>query len=151
MENKGGAASARLKIVVPTSFTPKSDMALEFALAYSKNLNAEVYIFHAHDQKVVDYRRLDRINEEVTERMRQSVIHAIERLHARGVTHSVEQVHRRMSYGKPWNEILKIAAGINADMIVMGYPKMSEFKGLLAKCPCSVVLVKEKDPEFVVK
>jgi nucleotide-binding universal stress UspA family protein len=58
-------------------------------------------------------------------------------------------VHRRLSYGKPAAEILKMAAGIGADMIIMGSPSSSNFRRLIEKSPCSLVLVKDKDPTFV--
>jgi len=43
-----------------------------------------------------------------------------------------------------------MAAGINADMIIMGAPASFGFRRLLAKTPCTTVLVKDKDATFVV-
>lgn len=59
-------------------------------------------------------------------------------------------VHRRISHGKAAIEILKVAAGISADMIIMGKPESRNFKELIDKAPCTVVLIREKDPEFVI-
>ena len=81
--------------------------------------------------------------------MKHVVLDAIERMAGRGVTHRLEDVHRRISQGRPWSEILKIAGGISADMIIMGSPDTTSFKKLIMKAPCTVVLVREKDPTFV--
>jgi nucleotide-binding universal stress UspA family protein len=139
----------KLKLLVPISFTQKSELALDFALGYSQRIHADVYLFHVFEDSTSDYRRLDRLNEEYMERMKQVVMMAIERQAAKGISHAVEGVHRRISQGKPWIEILKMAGGISADMIIMGKPNSNQFKKLFAKVPCTLVLVREKDPEFV--
>lgn len=139
----------KLKLLVPISFTQKSELALDFALGYSQKTHADVYLFHVFEDSTNDYRRLDRLNEEYMERMKQVVMMAIERQHAKGVSHAVEDVHRRISQGKPWVEILKMAGGISADMVIMGKPGSGQFKKLFARVPCTLVLVREKDPEFV--
>ena len=77
------------------------------------------------------------------------VLNAIERMAGQGITHRLEDVHRRISQGKPWVEILKMAGGVSADMIIMGAPDTTSMKKLLLKAPCTVVLVREKDPTFV--
>ena len=144
-----GEAEKKLKIVVPMDFSTKSEMALDFALMYSRFTNADVYVFHALEQKITDYRELDRLNVEHVERMKQAVLQAVERLAQRGIKHSVEEVYRRTSHGKPAIEILRIAAGVSADMIVMGKPNSKHFKELIEKAPCTLVLIRDKDPEFV--
>ena len=146
---RSGTGGEKLKLVVPTSFSQKSEMALDFALVYSQTFNADIYLFHAFEDKSSNFRHVDRVNEEYMERMRTTVIQAIERVTAQGVTHTVEDVHRRLSHGHAWKEILKITAGITADMIIMGAPSTNRFRKLIDKAPCSLVLVKEKDPEFV--
>jgi len=151
-ENKTKQKKAsKRKLLVPINFTGKSEMALDFALTYSQVFNADIYLFHVFEDSTNDYRRLDRLNEEYMERMKQVVMLAIDRMLAKGVTHTVEDVHRRISHGKPWLEILKMAGGISADTIIMGAPDSSSFKKLLLKAPCTIVLVREKDPTFVMQ
>ncbi len=145
-----GGVPPKLKLLVPTSFTRKSEMALDFALIYSQNFNADIYLFHVFEAGTKDYRRLDALNQEYMERMKQVVLNAIARMHGRGITHRLEDVHRRVSQGKPWLEILRMTAGISCDMVIMGAPDNTEFKKLLLKAPCTVVLVREKDPTFVI-
>ncbi len=145
-----GPARSKLKIVVPTNFSKKSEMALDFALMYSRYSDADVYVFHALEEKITDYRELDRLNVEYVEHMKRAVLQAVERMAQLGITHAVDEVYRRISHGKAAIEILKIAAGISADMIVMGKPTSKHFKELVEKAPCTLVLIREKDPEFVI-
>jgi nucleotide-binding universal stress UspA family protein len=144
------AAQNKLKLLVPTSFSRKSELALDFALIYSQSFNADVYLFHVFENSTKNYRRLDALNQEHMERMRQVVVNAIDRVHGRGLTHHLEDVHRRVSGGKPWLEILRMAAGVSCDMIIMGAPDSDDFKKLIRQAPCTVVLVREKDTSFVV-
>jgi nucleotide-binding universal stress UspA family protein len=146
----GVPAKDKLKLLVPTSFSRKSELALDFALIYSQNFNANVYLFHVFEEATKDYRRLDALNQEHMERMRQVVINAIDRMASRGVTHHLDEVHRRVSGGKPWLEILRMAAGVSCDMIIMGAPDTDDFKKLIRQAPCTLVLVREKDTSFVV-
>ena len=149
---KPPARPAVQKLLVPTNFSRKSTLALEHALTLSTHLGsqAEVYLFHTYDQRKTDFARLDKINEACLDRMRAHVMEAIELLRARGIDHSIETVHRRLSYGKAWLEILKVAGGISADMIIMGAPSSSAFGKLIERAPCTIVLVKDKDTTFIV-
>lgn len=153
MPDKADSAP-RFKILVPTNFSHRSTQALEYALMYTHQLNvpSEVYLFHAYDaNKRADFRQLDQVNEESVERMRVLVLGAIDTLRSRGFEHQVDTVHRRLSYGKPWDEILKVAGGIGADMIIMPHPTQSGFRRVIEKAPCTLVLVKDKDPTFVME
>jgi len=143
------AQGPKLKVLVPINFSHKSEMALDFALLYSRIANVDIYLFHVFEGAPSNYRELDKLNEESLERMKQMVIQAMGRLTAQGITLSVDDVYRRMSNGKPAKEILKMAGGISADMIVMGAWSTRTFKKLVAMAPCTVVLVKDKNPEFV--
>lgn len=148
--NESAPHPQRMRLLVPTNFSPKSQMALEFALVYSQKEPAEVFLFHCYDGKSVDYHRLDKLNVELVERMKETVLNTIEALHRQGITHAVDEVHRRLSYGKPGHEILKISAGISADMLILGTPATAGLKRMIDKAPCTVVLVKAKDVTFVV-
>ena len=79
--------------------------------------------------------------------MRVQVLQALERLRGLGVTPNVDDVQRRMSSGKPSNEIFSAADGIQPDMIVMGSPTSNAFKKLVTHAPCTLVLVKDKGAE----
>jgi nucleotide-binding universal stress UspA family protein len=144
------ADEQRKKFLVPFNFSRKSEMALDFALRYSAHIDVDIYLFHVFEGKGADFRKLDRQNEEFLERMKLTVTQWVERVAAEGIQAQAHDVHRRVANGKPGNEILKMAAGINADMIIMGAPASFGFRRLLAKTPCTTVLVKDKDATFVV-
>ncbi len=135
----------KLKIVVPTNFSKKSELALDFALDYSQKVPADIYLFFVFEEKRKDFRELDRLNVESMERMKHSVIRAVERLNQRGGGHSVEDVFRRISHGKPAVELMEIVGGIQADMVVMGAPTDKQFREFVMNAPCTTVLVREKD------
>ena len=137
------------KLLVPFSFTKKSEMALEFGLRYSQTMQASIYLFHVYEESSSDFRKVDKLNEEYLDRMKQIVMSTVNRLQEQGLTHTVDSVFRRIAHGKPSVEILKMAGGIGADVIIMGAPESSACKKLVAKSPCTLVLVKEKDPAFV--
>lgn len=138
-----------LKLLVPTNFSRKAEMALDFALAQTQLTSAhvQVYLFYVFEDATKNFRRLDKLNEEYMERMRQTMMNGIERSASRGITVSVEDVHQRIAHGKAAVEILKMADGILPDMIVMGAPTSNAFKKLVTKAPCTLVLVKEKGEE----
>lgn len=142
-------AKSKAKLLVPFDFTKEAEGALDFALNYSQVLAADVYLFHVLEGSSRDFRRTDRLNEEYMDRMQQAVVAAHERMTAKGGTAHVENVHRRMGAGKPAAEIIKMAGGINADLIIMGAANSRGAIKMLQKAPCTVVLVKEKDTSFV--
>jgi nucleotide-binding universal stress UspA family protein len=142
--------SNKIKILVPINFSHKSERALDFALMYARHLNADIYLFHVFEDATSNYRQLDRLTEEYLDRMKQQVIQSVERLAKIGIEHTVDDVYRRIGGGKPAVEILKMASGIGADMIVMGASQTGALKKLLAQAPCTLVLVKDKDTSYVV-
>lgn len=138
------------KILVPIDFTPESDVAIDMALAYCYAVKAELYMLNVVEKAPKTYADMDKLNADLLDRMKGLVISAVERAAKAGHTHAVEDVYRRISAGKAWHEILKMAGDLNADMIVMGHhPKGSTWKKVLEKAPCTVVLAREKDVEFV--
>lgn len=143
------ATRSRQKFLVPFNFSTKSEMALDFALRYSSSTPADIYLFHVFEKGASDFRKLDKLNEEYLERMKQIVTQHVEKLHAAGFATNVNDVHRRVANGKPGVEILKMAAGVNCDMIFMGSPSSFGFRRLIFKAPCSMVLCREKDSGFV--
>ena len=146
---EGDGGSKKLKLLVPINFSRKSEQALDFALMYSRVAPVDIYLFHVIEGTPKSYRDLDRLNEENLERMKQMVIQALERLNAQGLELSIDDVYRRLSNGKASREILKMAGGISADMIIMGTSGARGFRKMVSQAPCTVVLVRDKDPEFV--
>ena len=140
----------KFKILVPIDFTSVSDLAVDLALELGHTHQADIYLFHVHEGSSSNFRELDRVNEEIMEKMKAMVLDGIQRAAQHGITRTVEEVFLRMSNGKAWIEIVKMAGNINCDMIIMGYhAKGKVWEKVLKKTPCTVVLTREKDPDFV--
>lgn len=135
---------AKFKILVPVDLQHPSEHAIDLALEMGHMRRADIYLFHVHEGRTTNYRELDRINEEVMERMKAIVIEAIQRAAAHGVTRTVEEVFRRMANGKAGDEILKMADAISADMIVMGHGSAGTAEKVLKKTPCTVMVARAK-------
>ncbi len=144
-----------IKVVVPVNFSPaenfgapdispKSLLALHFALTHVSGRPAAIYLFHVLENTSRDFRQLDHVNEEIVELMKKFVLTAIDTLRRRGVQCDIEQVYRRISHGKPVAEIMQMATGMDADLIVMGAPSSRAFRNFTNKVPCTVVLTKDK-------
>ena len=58
---------SKTKLLVPVSFTKKSEMALDFALQFSQGRQAQLYVFHVFEDATKNFRRLDRLNEELSD------------------------------------------------------------------------------------
>ena len=140
------------KVLVPVDFTPESDIALDMALSYCYAVKADLYVFHVIENPPKSFLDIDKLNAELLEKMKSLVVSAVDRAAKDGRSHVVEDVYRRIDSGKAWHSILSMAGNLNADMIVMGHhPKGSTWKKVLEKAPCTVVLAREKDIDFVLK
>ena len=134
----------KTKILVPTNFSQKSESALDYALRLSTLEPSEVYLFHVFESSARNFSKVDQLNRESMERMKVSMNEAIDRLHSQGIEHKVKEVHRRVANGKPADEILDMARGVCADLVVMGAPTSRGFNKFGLKAPCTLVLVKDK-------
>jgi len=145
-----GTSKEKFKILVPVDFSFESELALDWALEFGQVHKADIYLFNVHEGSTKNFRELDRINAEIMDKMKTIVINAMQRAEKQGINRNVDEVYRRVSNGKAWVEILKMTANINADLIVMGYrPKGRTWERVISKTPCTVMLARQKDPDFV--
>lgn len=133
------------KYIVAMSFSRKAEAALEFALTHAPPQGAVIYIFHVFEDVTKNFRRLDKLNAETMERMKQIMVSALERLAQKGIHPNVEDVERRFANGKVGLELLSMAEGVQPDLLIMGTPSSNAFKKLITHAPCTLVLVKEKE------
>lgn len=147
-------APTHLKIVVPINFakpegleappvTLKSTLALRFALSHAGG-TGEIFLFHVLEHSSSDFRQLDHLNEEVVQLMKMAILTTTNELRGQGIACDIAEVHQRISHGKPVAEIMQMATGVDADMIVMGAPRSRAFHRFIDKAPCTVVLTKDK-------
>lgn len=143
---------ARLKILCPVDFSENCRHALTFVIDFVQNQEAEIFLFYV----VEESRRLhfrgaaDKLEEDL-ERMKDLMVNELNLWAQRtGRQASIGEVHRRIANGKPWEEVLRMAGAITCDMIVMGASRKGKNAiKVIEQAPCTTVIVREKDMEFV--
>ena len=142
----------RQKVLVPIDFSENARRALAFAIDYVQSHDAEVYLFYVvEDAPRMHFKNAANKLEDDLERMKDLMIRELERLATEwGHKPHIGEVHRRIANGKPWEEILRMAGNITADIIVMGAShKGKNTAKVMEKAPCTVCVAREKDLEYV--
>jgi len=107
-------------VLVPTDFSANSLRAIDFAIAAAER-DGEVCLLHVIDSDFIERLSQEGFSESepATERLRRR---AEERM--REIIHSYPEPRPRMEsmvvIGKPFTEILRVAADLDFEMIVMG-------------------------------
>lgn len=152
----------RAKVLVPIDFSECSRRALDFAVEYIQSVPSELYLFHVFEpmsrMSFVGKKLADRLDAEL-ERMEGMAIGELERMvKNQEVKKKLKNFHCRVANGKPWEEILRMAGNINADIIMIGSHGRegieraligSQTEKVVRRAPCTVVCVKARDPYFV--
>ncbi|MFW5879092.1 MAG: universal stress protein [Myxococcota bacterium] len=152
----------RAKVLVPIDFSECSQKALDFATQYVEKNPSELYLFHVFEpvgrQRFVGKNLLDKVEAEI-DRMEGMAIAEMERLIKDDETRRrLRNFHCRVASGKAWEEILRMAGNISADIIILGTHGREGIERTLVgsvaekvvrRAPCTVVCVKPKDPYFV--
>jgi universal stress protein A len=109
------------KIVVPTDFSPRSDAALDYAVALAAALKAAVHLVHVVEEPFVRgewelyIRDAQEIRDQLEADARSRLAAAAGRVETPGVPVSTEIRH-----GSAFEGIIYEAKAIEADLIVMG-------------------------------
>jgi nucleotide-binding universal stress UspA family protein len=154
--------SRRAKVLVPVDFSDCSRRAVDFAVQYVEKIPSELYLFHVFEpvrgNRFVGKDLLDKMETNL-ERMESMAVAELERMIADSETRKrLSNFQCRVGNGKPWEEILRMAANISADIIIMGTHGREGIERALVgsvaekvvrRSPCTVVCVKPKDPYFV--
>ena len=152
----------RAKVLCPIDFSECSRRALEFSVQYCERVPSELYLFHVFEPvnrlSFAARNLVDKLDKEL-ERMESMALAELESMVKDKVRkEQLKNFHCRVGSGKAWEEILRMAGNINADIIVMGTHGRdgleraligSQTEKVVRKAPCTVVCVKEKDPYFV--
>ncbi len=152
----------RAKVLVPVDFSECSIKALDFALDYAQKIPSELYLFHVFEPvnrlSFVGKKLADKLDAEL-EKMEGMATAELEKLVKDAETkRRLRNFHCRVASGKPWEEILRMASNIDADIIIMGQHGRdgierqlvgSQTEKVVRRAPCTVVAVKPKDPYFV--
>ncbi len=105
---------SKSKIVVPVDFSVQSRAALEVAASFAKEQDAELLIVHVIEDDFEVYFSSGGISKEDATRGLYNALHDV-----KPKDDDVRFSHQ-LAEGKPASAILKLAAEVNAEMIVMG-------------------------------
>ena len=144
----------RQKVLVPIDFSDNCRHALAFAIDYVQSHEAEIYLFYViEDNKRGQFKGAAEKLEEDLERMKDLMMTTLDKVAKNwGEKPRIGEVHRRIANGKPWQEILRMAGAITADMIIIGAStKGKNAPRVMENAPCTVCIVREKDMEYVLK
>jgi nucleotide-binding universal stress UspA family protein len=150
------------KVLVPTDFSPPSEIAIRYGKAFAQSFNAALHVLHVVEEAVLDYYSwtapasspvLLGVREEMERSARDqlaSILSDDERTAFRGTLVSI--------IGSPFVEIVRYAKAEDIDLIVIGThgrgPIAHMLMGSVAekvvrKAPCPVLTVRPEEHEFV--
>ena len=144
-------------ILVPTDFSPASDIALQYAIDMTERFDARIHLLHVVDDTsfaaaypdgvYVEVPGLrERLINEATEQLSKPVARCV----AAGLEATIEVI-----VGHPARSIVKTAASQRTDVIVMGTHGRGAFVHLLLgsvaervvrTAPCAVLTVRDTSP-----
>lgn len=157
---EGGDPARRFRILVPIDFSPASRRAVTYALRERDREEAEIYLFHVFEpgrRRFVGKRLAERLDSEL-ERMERLAVESLRGLVGDGAP--PDHIHCRVGSGRAWEQILRMASNIDADLVVLGAhgrederqaPLGSQAEKVVRRAPCTVICVRAKDPYFVVR
>ncbi len=130
------------KLLVATDLSPRSDRALDRALALSEELMAELMILHVVDEELPST-IADRLKEEAEATINDSLNMASgpER----------RKISCNVVFGSGFKDILKEADESNADLIIMGTHRETALGGFFLGTTVERVIRHGNDPVLVVK
>jgi universal stress protein A len=144
------------RILVPVDFSESSRKALQYALAFATQFNAEVTLLHVVPNVVAESRiafDMPELQRSLLTEARQKLDEELKAFSGRPVKCAVTVVR-----GVPYHEIVEVAKKSNIDLIVLGTHGRTGLKHLVmgstaervvrhANCP--VLVVREREHEFI--
>lgn len=139
-------------VLAATDFSDVSRRAVLEGLWVAKQASAEFHLLHVVDSMDVPEDSISRIPEgsslrrEINEEAKHRFDGFVESLNT-----DRDQVQRHLSFGTPWQEVVRLAKHLNIDLIALGTVGRSGIKGVLlgntaekvlGTCGCSILTVK---------
>jgi nucleotide-binding universal stress UspA family protein len=146
-------------ILVPTDFSDASKIALNAALDIAKLFRSDVVLLHVYEPMVyfsdmpIGMTDIVTLEQSVRESSETYLDTLIENIHSRSDCQGLH-VEKAVVQGKPFAEIIRVAAERDSDLIVMsthgrgGWEHMllgSVTEKVVRKAPCAVLTVRVKD------
>ena len=146
------ADGRRKKILVPVDFSPCSERAVQYALAFAGEFNARLILLHVVEAFPIDYligfESSRHSNDWLIEQSRKRLKQLARKLAATGVITDEPIVN----FGKPFQEIVRVAKERGVDLIIIathGYTGLkhiqlgSTTERVVRHAPCPVLVVRE--------
>ena len=141
------------KVLHPTDFSDNSREALEYALAFSKWQSAEIVLLHVCEE--VEYAPPEYYmdKDESVRQLKERSGAALAALDKVAATHedSGVQISTTIASGKPFDEIIKTAQDIGADLIVLGTHGRTGLAHILIGSTAEKVVRKASCPVLTVR
>lgn len=146
-------------ILVPTDFSDASKIALNAALDIAKLFRSDVVLLHVYEPMMyfsdmpIGMTDIVTLEQSVRESAETHLDSLIENIRSRGDCEGLH-VEKTVAQGKPFAEIIRVAAERDSDLIVMsthgrgGWEHMllgSVTEKVVRKAPCAVLTVRVKD------
>ncbi len=107
------------KILVPTDFSPHSDIALRYACEFASSFGAELHLLHVIEDLISEYDGIASIPGDYRSQIRAEAERRIASLLSTGWDNG-KAVVRKTHAGTPFLEILRYAQDNSIDLIVLG-------------------------------
>jgi nucleotide-binding universal stress UspA family protein len=160
LEKAAATGRFRLRsILVPVDFSPCSDKALDYAVAFSKQFGAGLVLLHVVEPMVYpeNYLAVPTVNEDINASLTKAAEEKLgiqrERI---GVDDSKVEGMTRL--GRPYVEIVEAAKAAGADLIILGTHGHTGLKHVLLgstaervvrHAPCPVLTVRDPEHDFI--
>lgn len=150
-------------ILLPTDGSDSSKKATAYAFSFGKQYSARLVVLHVIDQRWVEHPPyvLLEAGQEAAEKIRKGYAEEAEyrlREVAEAATKAGVAVETRLEIGIPVEEIIRVAKGLPADMIIMGtHGRTGVSHALLGsvaekvvrRAPCPVLTVRPEEHDFI--
>jgi universal stress protein A len=142
------------EILVPVDFSPQSKKALRYAMSFAEQFGARVTVMNVIDEPSPElaFEPLER------KRLMQSAQESAQKKIHKLLGLDEVVVKTVVAKGKPYQEIIRTAQSVDADLIVLathGWTGLkhvvmgSTAEKVVRYAPCPVLVVREKETDFV--
>ncbi len=106
-------------ILVPTDFAASSAEAVELAITFAKQFDAELTLLHAWELPVYPYMELTMNMEQLTTNVEKAAAECLQ-TKLNEVKARVPRTKSVLKLGAPWQQIIDAINEVKADLVVMG-------------------------------
>jgi universal stress protein A len=162
-----GSSTQLKKILIPVDFSANSEKALDYGLGLARLAKASVILLYVYELPqfsgllpepsswLIDYPEIKKSLDAVIETAKERLAKMADRVHEGEV-----EVRTQICEGSPYEEIVKVAQAEEVELVVIathGYTGFTHFllgstaEKVVRAAPCPVLVVREKERDFLLK